>query len=139
METIEKKCIYSVQDANSTLYWTAYKHTQKVEVKGIIDSILLRNSVDNENILKAIEGTSFSIFPSSVDSKDEGRDKKIRENFFKIMENNGFIEGRIQEISKIGKDIKAKIELTLNGQTVTLPGDIESNDNIVAQKSGIGT
>ena len=97
----------------------------------------MSNSVESENILKAIEGTSFSIFPSSVDSKDEGRDKKIREHFFEIMESKGFIEGRIQEVSKTGKDIKAKIELTLNGQTVSLLGDIEINDNIIKLRCGL--
>lgn len=127
-KAIANKCTYSVNNATAKLYWTAYKHTQKVEVKGIMDSIVLTNTTKDENILSAIKGTSFSIFTNSVNSNDEGRDKKIRENFFGNMEGTDIISGSIIELNN---DTQAQIELTLNGQTVTLPATLTVNDDII--------
>ena len=127
-------CTYSLNNAKTTLYWTAYKHTQKVEVKGTMDSIILTNTTKNENILSIIEGTSFSVFPNSVNSNDEGRDKKIRDHFFGNMKNGNVITGSIIEYNKNGD---AKIELAVNGQTVIVPSNVVVENDIIQLRCDI--
>ena len=68
-----------IYDHNSTgIYWTAYKHSAKVAVQGIMDSIVVNGAEDSESILELLTNTSFTVYSSSVNSKDPLRDEKIR-------------------------------------------------------------
>jgi hypothetical protein len=113
-ETITQICKYSYDSASTHLYWTAFKHSGKVEVKGQMDSLQINGTVTAGTIIDAIKNASFIIYPGSVDSKDSGRDQKITSFFFGSMAATENITGSIKSIDGNEKNGKGIISLTLN-------------------------
>jgi len=91
-------CTYSYNAASTGIYWTAFKHTQKVEVHGVMDSSEVVSADKAESPLELLKSIQINIYSGSVNSKDEGRDKKIREHFFGNMANTDVISGNIKSI-----------------------------------------
>lgn len=101
--------------------WTAYKFTEKKGVSGklkSVETVLVGKPQSVEDLMLA---TSFTIDPLSVDSGDAGRDKTLRENFFKLL--------KLPKIS--GKIVSfasniARVELQMNGVTKAVEFKISS-------------
>lgn len=115
-EKINESCIYSLDGSKASIYWTAYKHSNRAEVKGQIDSLAMTGE-DADNILDLIRNASINIYPASVNSKDEGRDQKISTFFFGSMENTKTIKGSIKTLSGTNVSGSGTCLLTLNAVT----------------------
>ena len=113
-ETITQTCKYSYDNASTHLYWTAFKHSGRVEVKGQMDSLKVNGTVAAGTIINAIKNASIIIYPGSVDSKDPGRDQKINSFFFGSMIATEEITGSIKSIDGSNKNGTGIISLTLN-------------------------
>ncbi|HHZ64511.1 MAG TPA: hypothetical protein EYN38_10965 [Flavobacteriales bacterium] len=104
-----------IYDHNSTgIYWTAYKHSAKVAVQGIMDSIVVNGAEDSESILELLTNTSFTVYSSSVNSKDPLRDEKIRKFFFGNMSNGDAISGEIMSVLGDESDGDGTLNLKIN-------------------------
>lgn len=94
-----------------TLTWTAFKTPEKIGVPGTFNTIELNGTKDSGVVDQDLKEATFKIIPSTVNSKDQLRDGKLVEGFFKLM--TGDITGKFVDF----KDGKATIEITMNGVT----------------------
>jgi len=88
-------CSYTLGQSATSVYWTAFKHTDKVGVKGKMDSVVVTGTKTGSSPMDALENGKVLIYTASINSKDEGRDKKLREIYFGSMSNTAAIEGNL--------------------------------------------
>ena len=136
-------CTFSYNPVSTQVLWTAYKHSGKVGVSGTIESFEVTESNPSQNPLGVLKGASFSIStsPTSINSSDTLRDRKISQFFFGVMTNTDNITGEIKEIEEgngqgsgilslkindIEKDLP--MEYTLTGEKVTLSAIVNFED-----------
>ncbi len=123
-------CSYSFNAETTTINWLAYKHTDKIGVAGVIDSALFTGMGEADNAVEVFKNAEVTIYPSSVDSKDAGRDKKIKDIFFGAIANSEAISGKIVSIS--GKDEgEGVLALNMNNVTKELPFKYNTNQSDV--------
>lgn len=125
------KCIYLYDHGSTGIYWTAYKHSAKVAVQGILDSIEVTGADKSENLLDLLKNTSFVIYSSSIDSKDPIRDEKIRNFFFGNMINGETISGEITSVIGDESDGDGTINLKINDLEKEVPFVYEIEGEVV--------
>ena len=114
--------LYIAKSNATTVSWTAYKTTEKTPVGGQFTTV---NFDDKKGATpeEALNGLEFSIPISSLFTKDETRDAKIKASFFGAMLDPELIGGTIKYVD--GKYIAS---LTMNGVTNDLPLDVTITD-----------
>ncbi len=110
---------YSLIQDSTKVSFTAYKTTEKLPVGGKFTKINITKAGEGASALEALDGTEFSIPVSSLFTNDATgtRDPKILEFFFGVMENTELISG----IFNVSEDNNYSIDVTLNGNTATIP------------------
>lgn len=110
---------FSLVRDSTKVSFVAYKTTDKVPVGGEFTNININNFGSGETALEAMNGTEFSIPVSSLFTNDPTgtRDPKILEFFFGALENTELISG----VFKVDANQQCSIDVTLNGQTETIP------------------
>lgn len=111
---ITQSCTYSFNTEASTLHWLAYKHTDKIGVNGTLDSVSVEGMVASTNAKEIFASAKITAFVAGVDSKDAGRDKKIKEIFFGNMANTETISGTVSSVEGNNKAGTGTIALELN-------------------------
>lgn len=118
----EEAIVTYIYDHSSTgIYWTAYKHSAKVAVQGVMDSIEVTGAEDAETISDLLTNTKFTVYSSSVDSKDPIRDEKIRNFFFGNMANGDAISGEIMSVLGDESDGDGSLSLKINDLEKEIP------------------
>jgi polyisoprenoid-binding protein YceI len=134
-EKKEQKCTYAYVHDSTTVKFTAYKFTEKAGVNGYFDSVVVTGTHDSDTAHQVINGASFTVFVSSVETNDKGRNEKIVKHFFGKMVNTNEITGTVKSVSGDGtkvtflikmNDIENEVEApaTWDGERVTLKTDI---------------
>lgn len=125
IETTVKTKGYTIKPEATNVKWTAYKTTGKKPVSGNF-TVLKFNEKSGKTPTEVLNGLQFSIPVSSVFSKNEVRDTKLKESFFAAMLNPDFLKGSISFTD--GSNCKASI--TMNGEThdLALQYTIEGNN-----------
>ena len=100
----------------SEITWTAYKFTRKVGVSGSFNEVVVSASAETQ-VEDVLNNLSFNIQTQSVDSKNEVRDARIYNAFFKKMKQGDNIYGEIHQVG-YGQAI---VEMTLNGISKSVP------------------
>jgi len=113
---------FVVKSEATSVKWTAYKTTAKKGVGGEFKTLKFDNKT-GATPEEALNNLNFSIPISSLFTKDEGRDAKIKESFFGAMLDTDLIKGTIKY-----NDGKYVASLTMNGVTNDLPLDVEITD-----------
>lgn len=113
----EKAAPYSLKNAETTIGFTAYKTTDKVPVNGTFEKIEITNGGDGNSVKEAINGAEFNIPISGLETKDNGRNLKIRKFFFGVMENTVSLTGKLS----IDSDSTGVADFTMNNMTQKLP------------------
>lgn len=116
-EEIKKEvdCKYEIVKDSTRVYWTSYKHTAKIGVKGVFDEAAL-TLPGNGFIGLMPAGLALSINTGSVNSKDSIRDGKIVNSLFSNISNGNLISGIL--VSADDKEAgQGEIELTFNDTT----------------------
>jgi len=117
-----------VQSNDMNVTWKAYKTLAKLGVGGAFTAVTYKaNNKEGKNFKELMVGSSVSIDLTKIDTKNEGRDKTLVENFFGKLKGKT-IEGKIISIKADPKE-KGKrvyhggvdVNITMNGQTVTIP------------------
>lgn len=116
---------------NHKLTWTAYKTPDKIGVPGTFDSIELTGTKDTGKIEDDMKDASFKIDTKTVNSKDNLRDGKLIEGFFKLM--TGDITGKFVDF----KDGKATVEITMNGVSAKKEFAYTVTNNVLNIKGAI--
>ncbi|WP_299100623.1 YceI family protein [uncultured Winogradskyella sp.] len=120
--TVENTVNYVVKPAATSVKWTAYKTTEKVPVGGEFATLNF-DEKSGATPQEALNDLEFSIPISSLFTKDDSRDEKLKASFFGAMLNTELLKGKI-----IYLDDKAKAQITMNGVTADLPLKISITD-----------
>jgi len=116
------ECEYTLGDNATSVYWTAYKHSGKIEVKGKMDSVVVTGTGTASTPVDALSNARVQIYTASINSKDDVRDKKLREIYFGSMANTEIITGEL--ISFEGSDVEGTctFNLAMNDTTQNIAG-----------------
>ena len=129
--------MYSVEAKTTTVFWTGYKTTAKTPVKGQFAKVDIANIKKAKTAREAINGITFSIPVSSLFSKDEERDSKLKEFLFGVMDKTEFITGIIHVVndSIANADVRMNavshtvpLKYFIDGQMMSMDGNIDLSD-----------
>ncbi len=123
---------YQVTAQNSKVEWTGYKFTEKKGVSGIFKTINVLNAPKSETVIGAFNGVDFTIPASSIYSKNEARDSKLKTLFFGMMDNTELLSGSFTtEGEQVFLNLKMNntqkripLEHTVVGRNVRLQGSL---------------
>ncbi|MEQ8910343.1 MAG: YceI family protein [Vicingaceae bacterium] len=101
---------YSIKETAIHVNWTAFKFTDKVGVGGTFDEVETTPKNKSGSVEMLLSGAKINIFTSSINSKNEVRDAKLRTYFFEAF-NTETIQGEI--IS--ARNGKGSLKLKMNG------------------------
>ncbi len=119
-------CILS-QQGQVVVSWKAYKTPSKIGVGGVFDKVKYHAiKPEGKNFKEILVGSSVDINTSSVNSKNEGRDAKLVNSFFKLLGDEK-ITAKIVDITsnkRVAKEPRTgtvTVEVTMNGITKKVP------------------
>lgn len=126
--------MYSFTDGETRVNWTAFKFTERVGVSGVFEDIDISGTKEAATPEEVFADAEFTIPVSSINSKDEGRDRKIQDFFFKNLEESSKLKGKMVSFNDDGT---AVFTLSLNGNTQEVEGEYEVHDKVMVLKSEI--
>ncbi|MEX2483168.1 MAG: YceI family protein [Brumimicrobium sp.] len=129
-----ENCIYTFNDANTKLDWTAYKFTRKAGVGGTFTKLQVDGKLKGAEVKKIIESLSFSIPTSTIETNDPSRNKKIDSLFFNNLESTEMITGKVVSL---GDDGNATLMIKMNNIEREVSGDYTLEDNKFTYKTEI--
>ncbi|OEK07566.1 hypothetical protein A8C32_17365 [Flavivirga aquatica] len=106
---------FVVKPEATSVKWTAYKTTEKKPVGGEF-SVLNFENKEGATAQEALNNLNFSIPISSLFTKDDGRDAKLKASFFGAMLDTEFLKGTIKHNNN-----EYIASITMNGVTHDLP------------------
>lgn len=119
-------CILS-QQGKVVVSWKAYKTPAKLGVGGVFDKVDYKAiKPSGKNFREILVGSSVVIDTNSVNSKNEGRDVKLVNSFFKLL-GDGNIKAKIVDMTsnkRVAKEPRTgsiTLEVSINGVTKTVP------------------
>lgn len=121
-ETVENTIKYIVKPEGTSVTWKAYKTTEKLPVGGEFATLNFDEKVGTTPE-EALNNLEFSIPISSLFTKDESRDEKLKTSFFGSMLDTAFLKGTITYSNN-----KYVASITMNGVTADLPLDVSITD-----------
>lgn len=129
-------CILS-QEGAVTVGWKAYKTAAKLGVSGVFDDVRYTAAQkEGHNLKEILIGSSVSIHTNSVNSKNEGRDKKLVASFFKLL-GAETISAKITNISQTSKKRERpkkgiiSTNITMNGISKDIPMNYTYNKGLM--------
>lgn len=122
IENIEETDIFIAKPESTSVQWTAFKTTGKVPVGGEFATLNFENK-KGATPEEALNNLEFSIPVSSLFTKDETRDTKLKESFFGAMLDTEFIKGILKY-----ENGNYTASITMNGTTEDLPLDVNITD-----------
>lgn len=118
----QEPCVYTYDEGQTTLEWTAYKYTEKAPVSGTFDEINISSDVEESNDPKElVKSLKFSIPTATVQTDNQLRNENIVNSFFHLFAGDSII-GRVKSLSDNGK---MTIELDMNGVKHDVSGSYE--------------
>ncbi|MFN0729858.1 YceI family protein [Polaribacter gochangensis] len=108
---------FSLDKANNSINWVAYKTTDKIAVKGEFKKVNITKNGNGNTAKDAINNAEFSIPVSSIFSNLDDRDYKLRKFFFGVMDNTSLVSGKLM----LKDETKGVASITMNGVTADLP------------------
>ncbi len=107
-------------DGKIALGWTAYKTPAKAGVKGTFLAVDSNITKQADSVATMLNGTRVFVQLKSADSGNAGRDAKLVQFFFNLMEGQ---TARADVISVTGDDVEGvvNVALLMNGITMQVP------------------
>ncbi|HIA05812.1 MAG TPA: hypothetical protein EYN71_03730 [Flavobacteriales bacterium] len=122
------ECAYTLGDNATNVYWTAYKHTGKIAVKGKMDSVVVTGTETASSPIDALTNANVTIYTASINSKDDIRDKKLREIYFGSMTNTKVISGNLLSWEGSGVEGTCTFNLAMNDTAQQVTGSYIVDD-----------
>lgn len=129
----KSEAAYSLKTAIHDINFIAYKTTAKVAVNGWFKKVDIVSGGEGATIKDAINNTQFSIPVTSIKTNDTSRDYKIRKFFFDVMVGTSAITGKFL----IKDSSTGEVNLTMNGETKTVPFTYTISGNVFKMQSTI--
>jgi len=132
----QASCTYTVIQDSLKVEWFAYKTTEKVEVGGTFDQVLLLGTVSSNSLGSLIQGARVLIPVSSVNTNNPDRDSKIKAHFFGKMEGTDTISLYVTKVEGNDEQGLISIALRLNNveKTIELPYRYSKEGTLIAEK-----
>ena len=127
-----ENCTYTYDHSSSVLEWTAYKFTDKTEVKGTFTRITMKDGGAAQDPKRLIQSLSFTIPTSTIETQNPERDAKIAQFFFGTS-----IETITGNMGILNDDGTVSIEITMNDVTKKVPGTYMLEDGNFAFQTTI--
>lgn len=108
---------FSLEKANNSINWTAYKTTDKIGVNGEFKKVTITKNGNGDSAQEAINNAEFSIPVSSLFTNLDDRDFKLKKYFFGVMDNTSLLSGKLT----ITDETTGVAQVTMNGVTADLP------------------
>jgi polyisoprenoid-binding protein YceI len=124
-EEVVKNCVYVYDYAASKIEFGAFKTTEKLEVKGAFESFDVLNTNTGGNFKEVFENAEFKIYVNSLETKDAGRNQRIRDHFFGELLSKDTLSGKIVKIDSA----EVEVELSMNKISKNVILKIEQNGN----------
>lgn len=119
----KKGCDYTYVHDSTSVHWTAYKFESKAGVGGAFKECKVFLLKDEGSVAELMNGLEFRIPVASTATKNDDRDKKIKEQFFGNMKSTDLIVGEIENVDGDDKSGKLTISITMNGETESTMGE----------------
>ncbi|WP_452227102.1 YceI family protein [Lacinutrix cladophorae] len=130
IENAETANLFVIKPEATAVKWTAFKTTDKVPVGGEFATLNFENK-SGATPEEALNNLNFSIPVSSLFTKDDTRDAKLKASFFGAMLDTDLIKGIIKYSN--GKYLAS---ITMNGVTEDLPLEVSiTEERRVAMKA----
>jgi hypothetical protein len=128
-----KICALTYDAENTTISFGAFKTTAKVEVKGKFEAFDITNTKTANTVNEVFADAEFIVYVKSLETENEDRNLKIRENFFATMIGTTEMKGHV---TKIEGD-KIFIDFTMNEVTKNISLDYKVEDKSVSLEGTI--
>lgn len=119
-----KECYYTYNPVNTKLTWTAFKFNEKTPVSGTFNEVNIEGAEILNDPIKLMEGLSFSIPVSTLNTQNPERDVKILNSFFNVLVNTTVLTGHVVSL----KEGKAQVQLKLNDVERLVEGSYTMNE-----------
>lgn len=119
-EDTVQACTYSYDSSSTVISWTAFKLTEKVGVTGYFDQASVIAKENQTDMFAVLNGATFEIPVSSLNSQDPVRDGKLKNSFFGNMTETEYITGVVNSISAN----EASINMNMNGHSKDVNGNV---------------
>ena len=129
-----ENCIYTFNEATTSLEWTAYKFLRKEGVGGAFKMINVEGDKKGGDPREIISSLSFSIPITSTETNDPSRNQKIQDFFFGSLASTELINGKVVDL---GDDGVATLEITMNEITQEVKGEYSLEDNVFTYNTEI--
>lgn len=136
---VEKVCKKGYNESTTSIGFGGFKTTEKKEVKGTFEDFKIDSTVIADTPEEIFAKAVFTIPVLELETKDKGRNRRIRDEYFGNMASTENITGKVVGFDKDSSVVN--IELTLNeitkpvalnyvvsGDTITLTGKIDILD-----------
>jgi polyisoprenoid-binding protein YceI len=135
IETVEEtsKCTYTYNNETTGVFWTSFKHTARVGVKGRFETFDINGANPAASPEALLLGLKMSIDVVSVNSNDTTRDGKLRRAFFGNMMNTEMITGEIIAVN----GTTGKLRMKMNDVENEVPFDLSITDEEVEVRATI--
>ncbi|MFB6258873.1 MAG: YceI family protein [Flavobacteriales bacterium] len=136
--TTEKVTTYNYKPKTTKVAITTYKHEAKNGVGIKFDSLTV-NGVGSEakSISKLLEGLSFKVPISGLNSGNAKRDKKIRKHFFGTMSSTKVIKGSVKKMSLNGSSGNAVLKISMNEKTQEVKAKLKRKEGKLTMSAEI--
>ena len=136
---ITKVCKKGYDVDNTTIGFGGFKYTEKKEVKGIFTKFTVKGTKVADTPEEVFANATISIPISTIETKDLGRNKRIKEDYFGKMESTFLIKGSIVKFNKDSNEViinitlnKVSKDLSLNyttsGDSISINGELNILD-----------
>ncbi len=91
---------WELNEDASSIYWTGYKTTGKIPVKGVFQNFKIKGVKSATNLAEILKNAQVQINVYSIFSDNEDRDKKLIGDLFEYMTDTENIYARVEKITK---------------------------------------
>lgn len=136
---IEKVCKKGYSKDLTDIGFGGFKTTEKKEVKGYFKEFIIDSTVIGDTPEEIFANAVFSIPVNYLETKDQGRNRRIRDEYFGTMASTENITGKVVGFDKDSSKVNIELTLnevtnpvaldyTINGDTISLSGKIDIVD-----------
>lgn len=115
-----KVCKKGYDEKATSIGFGGYKTTDKKEVKGVFYDFSVDSTVIADTPEEIFANAEISIPIEGLDTKDVGRNNRIKNSFFGTLESTEFMSGKIISFNRDSSTVKMELTLNAISKEVTL-------------------
>lgn len=126
-EASPQNCILEFDSKKTTIEFGAFKFTEKTEVKGAFESFEITKTQTGETVAEIFTGAKFTVYINGLETKDVGRNQRIRDTFFKKLVQTEELTGEVIAVH----ENHMEVVITMNAKSITQNLNYTFEDNTI--------